>query len=49
MNKEEVFDQSELVKEYLRVKGYTKTLENLEIEEKQQKKTKVIQIEIILF
>lgn len=37
-NSNELDDPMELVKEFLRVKGYSKTIENLEIEDKQKNK-----------
>ena len=51
MNKEEketTYDSSELIKDYLKSKGYTRALENFEIEDKQKSKNKVFIIINIL-
>jgi len=45
MNKDEN-DPAELVKDFLRIKGYTKTLENLEAEEKQKRQKVIEQLKI---
>jgi len=39
--KEISYDQSELIKDYLKTKGFTRALESFEIEDKNKSKTKV--------
>jgi hypothetical protein len=39
--KEPTYDSSELIKDFLKSKGFSRALENFEIEDKQKSKSKV--------